>query len=122
MRNHFIASSLKQHFRTAWSCLPEQTRRELRNFIRQIREVNRLEGAWIRCLDGLRFGPLFTALPPQTKGLCSGYELRSPKGAVAILLDLQSQQCYSIYEVELFPAKRRLPVCRKIGLELRPIQ
>jgi hypothetical protein len=38
------------------------------------------------------------------------------------LLDLQSQRSYSINEIELFPATRRFPVCRKIGLGLRPVQ
>lgn len=58
MRNRLISASLKQHFRNALAYLPEQTRGDLRSFIRQVREVKQLEGTTIGCPDGTRFGPL----------------------------------------------------------------
>jgi putative transposase len=75
----------------------------------------------LRTLAGHRWCPV-KRIGQASGYTLSGYEVRSPKGAVAIVLDLQSQQCYSINEVELFPTTRRLPECLKIGLGLRPIQ
>jgi hypothetical protein len=58
MRKRFSSQTLKQYFSTAWFCLPEKTRNDLSQFIRQVREVDDLEGTYIGCPDGTRFGPL----------------------------------------------------------------
>ncbi len=54
LRKHIRSEILKGHFNSAWSCLPAETRRALIHFIRQVREVDRLESAVINCPDGSR--------------------------------------------------------------------
>jgi len=58
MRKRFSSQTLKQYFSIAWFCLPEKTQNDLHQFIRQVREVDNLEGTYIGCPDGTRFGPL----------------------------------------------------------------
>lgn len=58
MRKRFSSQTLKQYFSTAWSCLPEKTQNDLCKFIRQVREVENLEGIYIGCPDGTRYGPV----------------------------------------------------------------
>jgi hypothetical protein len=55
MRKHLRSEILKEYFKSAWSCLPAETCRALIHFIRQVREVDRLESATINCPDGSRF-------------------------------------------------------------------
>jgi hypothetical protein len=54
LRKHIRSEILKGYFNSAWSCLPADTRHALIHFIRQVREVDRLESATISCPDGSR--------------------------------------------------------------------
>jgi hypothetical protein len=54
MQRRLQSESLKGLFATAWYCLPAETRHALIHFIRQVREVDSLESATIRCPDGRR--------------------------------------------------------------------
>jgi len=58
MRKRLTSKTLKQHFSIAWVCLPEKMQTNLYEFIRQIREVKSLEGSYIGCPDGPRYGPI----------------------------------------------------------------
>ena len=58
MRKRFFSIELKKCFSIAWHCLPINTQKDFSKFIRQIREVKSLEGTYIGCPDGTRFGPI----------------------------------------------------------------
>lgn len=58
MRRLLQSPRIKQRFAAAWQILPHDVQAVLKPFLRHVREVKTLRGAYIQCPDGTRYGPL----------------------------------------------------------------
>jgi len=58
MINKLTSLRIQACFAIAWNCLPHHISLRLKGYIRQIEEVEKIEGLYINRPDGTRFGPL----------------------------------------------------------------